>query len=57
MAIPLVIGLLLVIRPHAFVKRAASEVLDAERTAKLRKIGLGLLAVAALYLVIRLASR
>ena len=56
-AIPLVIGLLLVIRPHAFVKRAASQVLDSERTSKLRKIGLGLIAVAALYFIIKLASR
>jgi len=53
----LVIGLLLVIRPHAFVKRAASPAQDSERTAKLRKIGLGLLAVAALYFIIKLASR
>jgi len=51
-AIPLVIGLLLLIRPQAFVKR-----LDPERTSKLRKIGLGLLAVAALYFIIKLASR
>ena len=51
-AIPLVIGLLLVIRPQAFVKRV-----DPERTSKLRKIGLGLLAVAALYFIMKLASR
>ena len=50
-AIPFVIGLLLVIRPQAFVKRAASQALNAERT------GLGLLVVATLYFVIGLASR
>ena len=51
-AIPLVIGLLLLARPQAFVKRV-----DAERASTLRKIGLGLLAVAALYLIAKLLSR
>ena len=55
-AIPLVIGLLLVIRPNVFVKRTAPDVPDAARTAQLRKIGYLLLAVAVLYFIIRLAG-
>ena len=51
-AIPLVIGLVLLARPQAFVKRV-----DSERSSTLRKIGLGLLAVAALYLIAKLLSR
>ena len=55
-AIPLVIGLLLVFRPEAFVKRAASQAQHSERSAKLRKIGFALLAVAVLYVIIKLAA-
>jgi len=55
-AIPLVIGLLLTVRPHSFLKSTGSEVGDAAKADKVRKIGFVLLGVAALYFVIKLAS-
>ena len=53
---PLVIGLLLTVRPHSFLKSTGSEVGDAAKADKVRKIGFLLLGVAALYFVIKLAS-
>ncbi len=53
-AIPGLIGLLLAIRPGSFIK--ASGDADAARARKFRLGGLVLLAVAALYLLIKLAS-
>lgn len=55
-AIPLVIGLLLALRPQSFIKPRGSETANAAKLGKVRKIGFVLLGVAALYLVIRLAS-
>ena len=54
-SIPLVGGILLVACPHIFVGRTSSEQDRAKRTGRLRKIGYGLLGVAALYFVIALA--
>jgi hypothetical protein len=52
--IPLIVGLLLVVRPQAFSKRGGSPEELAQRRATLRKIGYLLVGVAALYAVIAL---
>lgn len=53
--IPLVVGLVLTLRPSTFVKATGLAARDAAKAAKIRKVGFVLLGVAALYLLIRLA--
>jgi hypothetical protein len=55
-AIPGVIGLLLAVRPGSFIKPSGDADRDAARARKFRIGGLVLLAVAGLYLLIKLAS-
>src|SRR5262245_9249923 len=55
-AIPGVIGLLLLVAPGVFVKGSGNDEKDAAAVNKLRLCGLGLLVVAALYLFIKAAS-
>jgi uncharacterized protein YjeT (DUF2065 family) len=55
--IPLVIGLLLVVRPQAFTKKIGSGEEVATRYAKLRKIGYGLVGVGVLFAVIAALRR
>lgn len=54
--IPAAIGLLLVLRPQAFLKPSASAEADAVKTRRFRVIGAVLLGVALLYAAIRLLS-
>ena len=56
-AIPLVGGLLLVLCPDIFLKKAGAEADKARKIGRLRKIGYLLLVVAGLYLLIKLAGR
>ena len=56
--IPLVVGLLLVTRPQALLKKTSSAEEIAKRTATLRKIGYVLVGVAVLYsLIVLIGSR
>jgi hypothetical protein len=55
--IPGVIGFLLLAAPNAFSKSTGDLEADAPRHAKLRFAGLGLLCVAAIYFMIKLASQ
>ncbi len=54
--IPLAVGLLLVTRPQAFLRKTSSEEERAKRTATLRTIGYGLVGVAVLYSLIALVE-
>jgi hypothetical protein len=54
-AIPLVIGLLLALRPQVFYKPTGAEA-DIAKAGKLRNIGFLLIGVAALYGIAKLAS-
>jgi hypothetical protein len=55
-AIPGLIGLLLAVRPGSLIKPSGDPDKDAARARKFRIGGLLLLAVAALYLLIKMAS-
>lgn len=55
--IPLVIGLLLVVRPRAFIPGAAVREGAARREATLRRIGYVLLGVALLYAILAWVER
>lgn len=54
--IPLAIGLLLVVRPRAFIKQTSPQGEIAKRTATLQKIGYVLVGVAVLYAVIAMVE-
>jgi hypothetical protein len=54
--IPLAIGLLLVVRPQAFVKKTISQEEVAKRSATLHKVGYVLLGVAVLYSAIAVVA-
>jgi hypothetical protein len=55
-AIPLVGGLLLVLCPGIFLKKAGTEADFAKKVGRIRKIGYVLVGVAGLYLLIKLAG-